>query len=131
MRTGMGTDARSVAAGHEYRQQPIERLPDPRYSFAVTMRARIVYEPSFLVAICVLGLFLFPAAAGPYPAVHGPATTLQAVRSCTQVQASIESAPRTCFKPLVQEILASGEVPASDHGFTLLTLLPKTSILRC
>jgi hypothetical protein len=95
------------------------------------MSARIVYEPSFLVAVCVLGLFLFPAAAGPYPAVHGPATTLQAVRSCTQIQTSNEAAPTTCSKPLFAEIVPLGEDPASDHDFALLTLRPRDSILRC
>lgn len=58
------------------------------------MNRQIVYETSLLVVLCVLSLFLFPASAGPYPAVHGPATALQAVRSCAQVQASIEAAPR-------------------------------------
>jgi hypothetical protein len=95
------------------------------------MSRQIVYETSFLVVLCVLSLFLFPASAGPYPAVHGPATALQAARSSNQLQAAIAAAPRDCsgqnfppFSPAVCETAYVNEsVPVSWHG--------ATSILRC
>ena len=102
-----------------------------RYIRCAIMSRQIVYETSFLVILCVVSLFLFPASAGPYPAVHGPATALQAARSSNQLQAAIAGASKDCseqtFSPLsleASETLRDNEsVPVNWHG--------ATSILRC
>jgi len=43
-------------------------------------------ELAFLVILCIVGIFLFPAAAGPYAAVHGPVTALRAARSAAKLR---------------------------------------------
>jgi hypothetical protein len=46
-----------------------------------------------MVAIaCILGLFLFPAAHGPYSAVHGPVTALGSLRAGTCLRWAIAAA---------------------------------------
>ena len=94
------------------------------------MSRQIVYETSLLVALCVLSLFLFPASAGPYPAVHGPATSLQAAQSSTQLQLAMAGAPRTFTSALFGNIVASSLSLTWDHDLAFLTSLP-TSVLRC
>jgi len=44
---------------------------------------------SVVVLVCTLGIFLFPAAAGPYSVVHGPVTTLRALQAAVAVFWSI------------------------------------------
>ena len=39
-----------------------------------------------LAVLCVLTIFLFPVAQGPYPAVHGPVTALQAARAAARLR---------------------------------------------
>jgi hypothetical protein len=115
----------------EYVETPIERRSVERYIRYAIMSRQIVYETSFLVVLCVLSLFLFPASAGPYPAVHGPATALQAARSSNQLQAAIAGAPKDCshqfFSPFSPERCETAcnndSVPVTCHG--------PTSILRC
>jgi hypothetical protein len=115
----------------EYVDAPIERRSVGRYIRYAIMSRQIVYETSFLVILCVVSLFLFPASAGPYPAVHGPATALQAARSSNQLQAAIAGAPKDCpdqtFSPLSPAASESARknepVPVTWHG--------ATSILRC
>ena len=43
------------------------------------------YQIVLLTALCVLGIFFFPAASGPYSAVHGPTTALESVQACGRV----------------------------------------------
>lgn len=115
----------------EYVDTPIERRRMGRYIRCATMSRQIVYQTSFLIIWCVVSLFLFPASAGPYPAVHGPATALQAARSSNQLQAAIAGAPKDCsaqtFSPLSpaepETLRDNGSVPVTWHG--------GRSILRC
>ena len=112
-------------------ETPIEGRSAARYIRYAIMNRQIVYETSFLVMLCVVSLFLFPASAGPYPAVHGPATALQAARSSSQLQAAIAAAPKDCseqtfspFSPAASGSACNNEpVPVTWHG--------ATSILRC
>jgi hypothetical protein len=41
----------------------------------------LVNRLAILAIACILGLFLFPVAHGPYSAVHGPVTALSALRA--------------------------------------------------
>jgi len=45
------------------------------------LRHRLGCQFALLAIICTLGIFLFPAASGPYPSVHGPASALRAMRA--------------------------------------------------
>lgn len=42
-----------------------------------------------LVVVAVLVVFFFPAIEGPYPAVHGPVTALQAARAAARLRVVI------------------------------------------
>lgn len=111
---------------------PIELAPRQGYILYATMSQQSVYETSFLVILCVLSLFLFPASAGPYPAVHGPATALQAARSCTQLQAAIEGAPRICAeKSFPQFCPTLFAARAGDNDLVVITWHSAASVLRC
>jgi hypothetical protein len=46
---------------------------------------RFRYELALLTILCVVGLFLFPAAVGSYTSVHGPVSALLAVRAAMKV----------------------------------------------
>ena len=51
------------------------------------MKSRhFVYEMAVLAIVCVIGIFLFPASVGPYPAVHGPVSALQAMRAAMKLR---------------------------------------------
>ena len=54
------------------------------------------HELAIVVIVCVLGIFLFPAAAGPYSAVHGPVTALRAMRSSIRLRWAIARTARFC-----------------------------------
>lgn len=112
-------------------QTPIERHRVQTYDLHVIMSRQIVYETSFLVVLCVLSLFLFPASAGPYPAVHGPATALQAARSSTQLQAAIAAAPRDCSGQTFSLFSTAHCETASENDSVPVTWHGATSILRC
>ncbi len=43
------------------------------------------FQLVLLTALCVLGIFFFPAARGPYSAVHGPTTALESVQACGRI----------------------------------------------
>jgi hypothetical protein len=44
------------------------------------------HELAVITIVCVLGIFLFPVSAGPYSAVHGPATALVAIRRAMKLR---------------------------------------------
>jgi hypothetical protein len=44
------------------------------------------HELAVITIFCVLSIFLFPATAGPYSAVHGPATALIAIRAAMKLR---------------------------------------------
>jgi hypothetical protein len=47
---------------------------------------------AILAIACVVGLFLFPAAHGPYSAVHGPVTALRSLRAGVSLRWAIAAA---------------------------------------
>ena len=53
--------------------------PAPPVSNAM-MLYRIGWKSAILIILCVLAIFFFPATLGPYSAVHGPVTALQAAQ---------------------------------------------------
>lgn len=56
------------------------------------MSHSLEHEVSLVILICVLSLFFFPATEGPYPAVHGPVTALQAMRFSVRLRSVIAAA---------------------------------------
>jgi len=50
------------------------------------------HELAIVAIVCVLGIFLFPAAAGSYSAVHGPVTALEAMRNSIRLRGAIAAA---------------------------------------
>ena len=114
----------------EYVDTPIEWRSVERYIRYAVMSRQIVYETSFLVILCVVSLFLFPASAGPYPAVHGPATALQAARSSNQIQAAIAGAPKDCSDQTFSMLRAAASESARNNE-PVSVRNGATSILRC
>jgi hypothetical protein len=51
------------------------------------MKPRLLaYELAVVTILCVLGIFFFPATAGPYSAVHGPVSGLLAIRAAMKLR---------------------------------------------
>ncbi len=50
---------------------------------------RIGAELAVLAVFCILTIFLFPVLQGPYSAVNGPVSALQAARNAARVRLSI------------------------------------------
>lgn len=55
------------------------------------------HELAIVAIVCVLSIFLFPAAAGSYSAVHGPVTALRAMRSSIRLRWAIAVAAFSFF----------------------------------
>ena len=52
--------------------------------------SRIGWEPAILVVLGILAIFLFPVAqGGPYSAVNGPVTALQASRAAHRIKTAM------------------------------------------
>jgi len=97
----------------------------------VIMSRGVVYETSLVIAICVVSIFLFPATQGPYPAVHGPATTLRAARAFTQIEIGITGAlSAVCFRTLAARSASPGE-ECCDIKLQPLAWPGTKNILRC
>jgi hypothetical protein len=110
---------------------PIEGRSAARYIRYAIMSRQIVYETSFLVILCVVSLFLFPASTGPYPAVHGPATALQAAQSSNQLQAAIAGVPKDCSDETFSPLSPAAFETARNSEPVPVTWNGATSVLRC
>jgi len=61
---------------------------------------RIACALAVLAVFCVLGIFFFPGAEGPYSAVHGPVTALLSIRAAARLRVLIQArvaAMRSCL----------------------------------
>lgn len=96
------------------------------------MPRSVVYETSFLILMCVLSLLFFPAAKGPYPAVHGPATTLQAARLSVRLRNAI-AAVLSCVSPAIIADRAGyfSSVALLGISFAAGNWISTETILRC
>jgi hypothetical protein len=61
---------------------------------------------ALVVVLCVLTVFLFPAASGPYSAIHGPVTALLAMRSAARVRLTIVRSGLTAVRNGLQSARA-------------------------
>lgn len=88
-------------------------------TYPATMKCLFRNELAIVAIICVVGIFLFPAAIGSYSAVHGPVTALLAFRAamklrfgmvlaafCTTLFFVIEIGSR-CFRVSVPFVMSS------------------------
>ncbi len=92
--------------------------------------SRLFGELAIVVIICVIGILLLPASAGPYSAVHGPVTALRAVRTAIKVRWAMMIAALAMSHFAVR--FKRGSMPAAASSALLLLYSPGyTSILRC
>jgi len=93
---------------------------------------RIGCELAVLAVLCVLTIFLFPAMQGPYSAVHGPVTALQAVRAVARLRIAImQGALRSLGYALILPLRVFSWIALSEAA-PHSGILPECSrILRC
>ncbi len=89
------------------------------------------YEFAILATFCALAIFFFPAASGPYSAVHGPVTALLSVRAKLKLCLGLVMAGSL----LLGHILLAGFArlrTAGDNAIRLNSVpAEQISILRC
>jgi hypothetical protein len=87
-----------------------------------------------LTLICVIGLFLFPAAIGSFAATHGPVTALRSSLQAQQTKVSISSATVTAIAVTTQPQIAfrdlSAEPMRQSAAHILAPALDLSSSLR-
>ncbi|PYX69520.1 MAG: hypothetical protein DMG78_21735, partial [Acidobacteria bacterium] len=84
-------------------------MPNPpiyNHNHTLMIPGRIGCELAVLTILCVLMIFFFPLMQGPYSAVHGAATALQAARAAARlriviVQGALNSLGNFLISPLV------------------------------
>lgn len=93
---------------------------------------QIGWEPAVLALVCVLTIFLFPAMEGPYSAVHGPVTALQAARLASRLKAAIVQSLRNCvWHCLIPPLVVVPWVPAPSAGAGSAGSGSSDTVLRC
>jgi len=93
---------------------------------------RIGCELAVVAALCVLSIFLFPCVQGPYSAVHGPVTALQAVRAAARLRLAILAAALKAFSnSQMPPLLAQVRIQLSGLEFLPPRLSELNTILRC
>lgn len=91
---------------------------------------------SVLAVVCVLMIFFFPCAHGPYPVVHGPVTALLSLRASAALRVRIVTSALTKLAHrlrssefVFQRIL--GNAPAKSDFRSDAGAADCASILRC
>lgn len=99
---------------------------------AMTSR-RIATGVAVLAVVCVLAVFFFPAAQGPYSVVHGPVTVMHAARAAAGVRMAVARAGLICVRRDVRAALVLMPCAAGHAAeFRLNALATGTGItLRC
>lgn len=97
----------------------------------LTMTPRIfAYELVVITILCVLGIFLFPASAGPYSVVHGPASGLLSIRAAAKVRHAIALSAFTCSTLILNfsfGLMRTHQLPV----LTLSSPPGEPAVLRC
>lgn len=89
-------------------------------------------ELAVLAVLCVLTIFLFPAMQGPYSAVHGPVTALQAARAAARLRIAImQSALQSSRIFLLPSLAVFCWMGVAAPEFKPVGLAECDSILRC
>jgi len=98
---------------------------------------RVASALALLTIVGTLAVLLFPVASGPYPATHGPVTSLRAMRLglallIALVQCATSSISITCQCLLLFFLFARSCVaPGHDAVSPSSPLVPASSVLRC
>jgi len=121
---GHGTSATLEAGCRITLREPVSSANVLR----IMLRHRLGHKFALLAIVCTLGIFLFPAASGPYPSVHGPVSALRAMRAwillltaMTLAFADIAARPKVGSWIVLPFLLASSRL--RPH--------PQSSVLRC
>lgn len=70
---------------------------------------------ALLTILCIVGLFLFPAAVGSYTSVHGPVSALLAVRAAMRVRWAMAIAGLSFSQFLVVSWFGQDALPQSHE----------------
>lgn len=93
---------------------------------------RIGWESGILTVLCILTVFFFPAARGPYSTVHGPVTALQAAREAARTEVALgQTASRLLRGFLLFPALAFFCWADWENEFHSLRKSGSSAILRC
>jgi hypothetical protein len=93
---------------------------------------RIGWELAALAVLCVLTIFLFPTAQGPYSVVHGPATAFQAARAAARLRTAIVQGALICLgNYLISPLEVLSWISLSNTEFQSVSLPEYNIILRC
>ncbi len=93
--------------------------------------SRSGHELVVVTIICVLGIFLFPAAAGPYPVVHGPVSALQAMQRAAKLRFAIALAALTVSAPALLNLRSAPSPISALFGLPLPESPGICLTLRC
>jgi len=88
------------------------------------------YELAILVILCIVGIFLFPAAGGPYAAVHGPTTALLAARAASRMRWAMAVAGLG-LASLISALAFLRPIPAIEFETALSGRAQQRDLLRC
>lgn len=93
---------------------------------------RIACELAVLSIFCVLLIFFFPVMQGPYSAVHGPATALQAAQAAVRLRIVIvQSALSYVGGFFTSPLVILSWILLSEAGVQSVVLPEYNAILRC
>jgi len=91
---------------------------------------RVGWKLAILGVLGVLTVFLFPAMLGPYSAVHGPATALQAARAAARLRVAIVALASVGRFP-VSALVVLSWTSLSKVDFRSVGSYEYSTILRC
>jgi len=93
---------------------------------------RIGCELAILGVVCVITLFLFPAASGPYTAIHGPVTALRSVYAASKIRlAMILAGLRDLWNNQRSPLTARFWISILGARFAPDVVADYSTILRC
>jgi hypothetical protein len=92
---------------------------------------RLGCELAVLTLLCVLMIFFFPVMQGPYSAVHGPASALQAARAAARLRIIVRGALKSVGNFLSSPLVILSWMVLSQTESQSTSLLQCNTILRC
>lgn len=92
---------------------------------------RVGSELAVLALLCVISIFLFPVAQGPYTAIHGPVTALQSFRSAVRLKLAIVAAALSALDSLIVASARFFGIQFQLAEFLFAGLPQSNCILRC
>ena len=93
---------------------------------------RIATAVAVLAVVSVMVVFFFPAVAGPYSVVHGPATVFHGARAAAGLRMNVVRAGLSCFhghyRSAVALLLSTADLKTE---FRTVSFAGCNSLLRC